>query len=76
MTMGDRACWDLLHSWDQELLLLSDYGKDGHSHGVVPKVSQETLDDDRRSAAPANANSRPLTEPKALSSTYATKLKT
>jgi hypothetical protein len=36
---------DLLDSWGQELLLLSGYGKDGHPHGVVPKVSQETVDE-------------------------------
>jgi hypothetical protein len=48
MAMSDRACLDLLpglDSWGQELLLLSGYGKDGHPHGVVPKVSQETLDE-------------------------------
>jgi hypothetical protein len=31
--------------WGQELLLLSGYGKDGHPHGGVPKVSQETVDE-------------------------------
>jgi hypothetical protein len=48
MAMSDRTCLDLLpglDSWGQGLLLLSDYGKDGYSHGVVPKVSQETVDE-------------------------------
>ena len=48
MAMRIQACLDLVPGLDflrSGLLLLAVYGKDGQPHGVVPKVSQETLEE-------------------------------